>query len=82
MERPRPSTIAWGTVAAGIAAYDFMCPEGETMSERVDSWLENPRTRILAIGAVAITASHLLNLLPERIDPFHRLTELKKFDNI
>lgn len=77
MEKPRPSTVAWGVLAAGVAAYDIMSPPGETLSERMDSWLDSPRSKAMAIGTVAVTAAHLLNILPERVDPFHRLTTIK-----
>lgn len=77
MEKPRPSTIAWGVLAAGVAAYDIYSPEGETLSERVDDWLENPISKAVAISAIGVTALHLANVLPEKIDPFHRLTIIK-----
>lgn len=77
MERPKPSTLAWGTLAAGVAAYDILCPQGETMSEAVDRALERPKARYAALGAIAITACHLANLIPEQIDPFHQLTKWK-----
>ena len=77
MERPRPSTVAWGVLAGGVAAYDYFCPTGETMSERMDDWLDKPISRAVAVGAVAVTSAHLLNYLPQRVDPFHRLTTLK-----
>lgn len=72
-----PSKAAWVGLAAGVAAYDILCPEGETMSEQYDRWLDNPRAKYLAIGAVAVTAAHLLNVIPEQYDPFTRLTALK-----
>lgn len=78
MERPRSSTLAWATLVAGVTAYDYFCAPGDTMSERVDDWLEKPTTRVLALGAIGITAAHLANVLPERVDPFHRLTSLKR----
>ena len=77
MERPRPSTVAWGVLAGGVAAYDYFCPTGETLSERMDDWIDSPKTKAVALGAVAVTALHLANYLPQRIDPFHRLTTVK-----
>ena len=76
MERPKPSSIAWGTLAAGVIAYDVLCPKGETLSEAVDSALEHPIKRIAALGGIAITACHLANLLPQQIDPFHQALRL------
>lgn len=79
MEKPRPSTVAWASIGAGILAYDMMCKKGETLSERVDDWLiKYPRTTYAAVGAVAL---HLLNLLPNNADPIHHIIKLKKVDD-
>jgi hypothetical protein len=72
-EKYRPSSIAWGTLIGGVAAYDILAPSGETLSERVDTTLEG-QWRYLALGSIAITAAHLANVLPERIDPLHQLS--------
>lgn len=72
MEKPRPSTLAWVGLAASVAAYDILCPEGETMSEGVDRALETRVGRVLALGAIAVTSCHLANILPQRYDPFHQ----------
>ena len=76
MERPRPSTIAWGGLIAGVAAWDMLCPPGETLSEGVDTGLETKYKRLIQLG-IGVTALHLVNLLPDAIDPLHQLTRLK-----
>ena len=43
MEKPRPSDIAWAILGVSIATCDFLAPEGETMSEAFDGYLENPQ---------------------------------------
>lgn len=73
----RASEKAWIGLAAGVTTYDIFCPKGETLSERVDDWLEHPVHRVIALGAIGVTAAHLANILPDRIDPFHRLTTFK-----
>ncbi|WP_440220940.1 DUF7427 family protein [Dietzia sp. MNB45] len=75
MERPRPSTAAWGVLAGGVLAYDLLSPNGETLSERCDDWIESHRAATYA--AIGVTALHLANLLPQRVDPFYRLTSFK-----
>lgn len=61
----------WMALGIGVAAYEIACPTGETLSEGVDRALERPLGRVLALGGIAITAAHLANLLPEKLDPFH-----------
>ena len=79
MERPRPSTLAWGAMTAGIIAYECLCPEGELMTEGFrDAMRKNKLARIALTGAAFITAGHLTELLPERLDPFVGTMRWKK----
>lgn len=79
MERIRPSTAAWIALGIGVAAFDVLAPDGETLSEGVDRALEHsPTRRVLALGGIAVTAAHLANLLPQKIDPFHHALKWKK----
>lgn len=64
----RAATVGWGILAAGVFAWDMLAPT--TLSEGVDHALE--RNKPLTIGAVAIVATHLLNFLPETVDPIHQ----------
>lgn len=73
----RPSTIAWLALGVGVAAYDYLAPQGETMSEAVDRAIErHPIATIAAVGAVAL---HLLNVFEsyhiEQYDLIHQLAE-------
>lgn len=68
-----PASKAWAALGVGVAAYEVMCPKGETLSEGVDRALErHPAARAATIGLIAVTAMHLANILPERFDPYHR----------
>ena len=73
MERPRPSSIAWMTLGASVAAYEYLAPDGELLSEAVDRGLEG-RHKYLVMGGIALTAAHLLNTFErfnaEKYDPF------------
>lgn len=71
MEAPKPATIAWGILAAGVATYDVLCPQGETLSEGVDRAMTHPFGKAVVLGGIALTGAHLANLLPEGADPFH-----------
>ena len=54
-----------------MALWDIYSPQ--TLSSGVDRYLEHPVKRIAAIGAVALTSAHLLNLLPEKYDAFEHI---------
>ena len=71
MEWPRPAIVAWGVLIGGVALYDGLCPYGETLSEEADRALERPVGKYLALGAIAITALHLSNIIPQQYDPIH-----------
>lgn len=67
---------AWVGLGLLISAYELACPVGETLSEGIDAALE--RHRSLTIAAIGVTALHLLNVLPARVDPFHQGLRLIK----
>lgn len=64
---------AWAIIGLGVLAYEMAAPPGELLSEGVDTKLsQHP---ILTRAAIGVTALHLMNLLPEKIDPFHQFNE-------
>lgn len=65
------AAFAWGALVGGVVAYDLFAPQGETLSEGVDRALES-RFKYVAMGAIAVTAAHLINAIPEQLDPIHR----------
>lgn len=68
----RPSERAWTAIGLGVIAYDVLAPPHETLSERVDDALEvSPYKRAATLGAIALVAAHLGNVIPQRYDPFH-----------
>lgn len=72
----KQSKYAWAALVGGVAAYDILCSPGETLSEGMDRMLES-KGKYIALGSVAITAAHLINILPPALDPLHQLTALK-----
>lgn len=66
----------WTALAGVVTALEIVAPEGELLSEGVDRGLE--RHPLLVRAAIVITAAHLLNLLPERVDPYARLPRVWK----
>ena len=66
---------AWVVVAAVVIVHEISAPAGHLLSEGVDRALE--RRPWLTRAAVVYLAAHLLNLVPPRIDPLHRLATLR-----
>lgn len=66
----------WLAVGTVVGIHELACGSGQTLSEGVDKALERyPVPTALAIG---VTSLHLLNLIPERIDPLHQVSEWLK----
>jgi hypothetical protein len=57
---------AWALLAAGVLGYEVVCKDGQLFSECVDEWLAS--RPILTRAAMAATALHLGNAVPERYD--------------
>lgn len=58
----------WTAIAAAVVYHELSCKEGELLSEAVDRGLEKNPLPIYAL--VLVTAAHLLNWLPPKVDPF------------
>jgi len=71
-------TVGWACIGAFVVAWDVYAPE--TLSGAVDRALEHPVGKYAAIGGVAVTGAHLLNLLPEQVDPF--VQSFRLLDNV
>ncbi|ADL71054.1 hypothetical protein SEQ_HALENA_89 [Mycobacterium phage Halena] len=70
----RPSDVAWLALAAGIVGYEIAAPPGELLSEGWDRYLR--RFPVAARVLPLIVTLHVINALPERFDPVHRLSVL------
>lgn len=76
MENPLTARRGWLIVGGVIVGYEAACPKGELLSEGVDRALEcHPWVVRAAVGAVAL---HLLNVLPDQIDPIHQIARALK----
>lgn len=64
----RAAERAWVALGVGVLGYELLARDGELLSHQVDRWLE--KHPVLTTAAVALTAAHLLNLLPPRVDPW------------
>ena len=64
-------------VLVGVAlTHELLAQENQLLSHAFDRWLE--KHPWLVRVAVVVTALHLLNLLPNEIDPFARVGNLKE----
>jgi len=69
----RAGTIGWIGLGAGVLAFDVLAPE--TLTSAYGRYLERPVSRIIAVGALAVTAAHLVGALPNQVDPFVQFSE-------
>ncbi|QFG08887.1 hypothetical protein PBI_MALAGASYROSE_37 [Mycobacterium phage MalagasyRose] len=67
----RAADRAWLTIAAVVLTYEAGAPRGELLSEGVDRYLvRRPWVTRVVVGYLG---AHLLNLIPERVDPLTRI---------
>jgi len=64
----RASERAWLTLGMGVVIYEIAAGDGELLSHQVDRWLESHP--VITSTVITITAAHLLNIIPERLDPW------------
>jgi hypothetical protein len=62
---------AWYALVTLIAGYEFAAPEGQLLSHAVDRWLQ--RHPVCTYVAVVVTAAHLVNLIPDVVDPYRHV---------
>ncbi|AXQ63211.1 hypothetical protein I5G72_gp64 [Mycobacterium phage Collard] len=70
----RAADRAWVGLAAAVVAYEVGAPRGELLSQGVDRYLT--RRPWLTRGVVCYLAAHLLNVIPDRVDPLARLADV------
>lgn len=80
MKAEQAAGLAWVGIIGSVIAYDYLAPEGGTLSEGVDYALE--KHPIITVAAVGMTALHLLNAYEawgiEHLDPIHQLANLAR----
>lgn len=52
-----------------VVAFDAITPEGATLSEKMDDWIEDHP--VLTRAGVLLVAAHLINAIPARWDLIH-----------
>lgn len=68
---------AWIGLGVYLIVVELLAPPGETLSEAMDEWLKRHPGKALSHITVAVTAGHLLNLIPPRYDPIHQVFSLR-----
>lgn len=76
MGKSKVGSIGWLGIAAGVLAFDVLAEE--SLSSAFSRGTENPRTRPFVLGALGITALHLLDVLPPAIDPIDTAVRLAR----
>lgn len=76
MEKPRllgehAGTIGWIGLAAYVIAWDLLAPE--TLSAAADRALEHNYMKYVAWGLGGIVTGHVLNVIPDKVDPIQKL---------
>lgn len=70
-----PSDWAWIGLAVGVGVYDMASPPGHTLSEGMTRY---HRTRPwLTRAIIAYLVAHLLDWLPDRLDPLTQATRIR-----
>lgn len=65
----KPSDYAWAAIATEVLVFDLLAAEGDTLSERADSYMVH---HPWLVRFVALTlAGHICNLWPEKLDGIH-----------
>lgn len=76
----RSADRAWLTLAAGVLAYEVFAPRSELLSDGCDRYLEGHPWLTRAV--VAMTALHLVNVLPVWCDAYGVIGMLRRSDAI
>ncbi len=71
----RSGSLAWAVLGIGVIVYEVCAPEGQLLSEVVDGALL--RHPVLTRLGVVLLALHLLNGLPNKLDPVHQAVSLR-----
>ena len=71
-----PGSRMWSVIAVLVAYHEIVCLEGELLSEVVDRALEKHPVAVRAF--ILITAAHLINWLPKKLDPYYGLAVITK----
>jgi hypothetical protein len=65
----------WVALFIAVVYHEATCKPGQLLSEEVDRSLE--KHPWITYGFTLITVSHLMNWLPNNLDPYHRIGKKK-----
>lgn len=63
-------SVGWALLVGGVFLFDKLSEE--SLSHAFQRGLHNSFSRPFCLGALAVTACHLLDVIPHEYDPFYR----------
>jgi hypothetical protein len=80
MKGEHSGTVGWGLLAAGVAVWDLTAPESLTAAFKRGT--ANEKSRPYVVGALGVTALHLMGAIPRAIDPFYMVLDRTPLRNL
>ena len=68
MNKEHAGSYGWAGIGLGVITFDLLAPE--SLSHAFQRGMDS-KYRPVMLGALAITAAHLLDIIPDQYDPFH-----------
>lgn len=62
-------SVGWALLVGGVFLFDKLAEE--SLTHAFQRGIHNSQSRPFVLGALAVTACHLLDVIPERYDPFN-----------
>lgn len=71
MERFDEGIIKWGALASAVIVLE--CVGTESLTHAFQRAAEHPVGKYVALGALGLTAAHLLDKIPHQADPYYMI---------
>lgn len=66
-------SVGWALLAGGVFLWDKLAEE--SLTHAFQRGIHNSQSRAFCVGALAVTAAHLLDVIPHKVDPFYLFIE-------
>lgn len=71
MEKFDEGLVKWGILGAAIVALEYVGEE--SLTHAFGRAREHSVGRFVAVGALAVTAAHLMDIIPHQYDPYYAI---------